>query len=130
MPTWPRTLSISFLESKPTPALNTISTFSISSMFLEGSPLISTRSACLPAAIPRAVLRGDLNGLDGSESRLDEQLDFALIAEAGEDAAVAGRIGPGEEQASRFGEGHLKIHFFAHQRRHGRIQRNSGPRGQ
>ncbi len=32
------------------PALKTVSTFSISSIFFEGSPLIKTRSACLPGA--------------------------------------------------------------------------------
>src|SRR5690349_15523769 len=51
LPTIPRTDSINFPESYPTPSLNTVSTFSISSILFDGSPLITTRSACLPAAI-------------------------------------------------------------------------------
>src|SRR3974390_3574606 len=51
LPTIPRTDSISFAESYPTPSLNTVSTFSMSSIFFDGSPLTTTRSACLPAAM-------------------------------------------------------------------------------
>src|ERR1700722_16915518 len=51
LPTTPRTDSISAAESYPTPSLKTVSTFSMSSIFFDGSPLITTRSACLPAAI-------------------------------------------------------------------------------
>src|SRR6202047_5575859 len=51
LPTTPRTDSISLAESYPTPSLQTVSTFSMSSIFLDGSPLFTTRSACFPAAI-------------------------------------------------------------------------------
>src|SRR5579859_5248996 len=51
MPTSPRTDSISFAESYPVPSLKTVSTFSMSSIFFDGSPLMTTKSACLPGAI-------------------------------------------------------------------------------
>src|SRR5436309_14648958 len=51
IPTTPRTESNSFYESYPTPCLKTISTFSISAMFFEGSPCTTTRSASFPGAI-------------------------------------------------------------------------------
>ena len=43
-----------------------------------------------------AVEAGDLDRFDGSKTRLDQQLDFAQVAEAGDDAAVAGRIEAGD----------------------------------
>ena len=119
------------------PDLKTVSTFSISLMFFEGSPLIKTRSACLPGASvpirscwPRyfAPFTGDFNGFQRRESRFDQQFDFALIAETGQNAAVTGGIGAGEQQASRFREGGLKIHFLAQERGHLGVQRHSSTR--
>ena len=44
-----------------TPSLKTVSTFSMSSIFFDGSPLMSTRSACLPGAIePILVLLAEV----------------------------------------------------------------------
>lgn len=50
-PYLPRTLSSSFFESNPTPSLKTISTFSMSEICFDGSPLITTKSAFFPAEI-------------------------------------------------------------------------------
>ena len=68
-PTFPVTDAISFAGSKPTPCLNTVSTLRTSAMVVDGSPSMTTRSACLPAAIDadarvaseilRAVQRAD-----------------------------------------------------------------------
>jgi hypothetical protein len=43
---------------------------------------------------PGAVLGHYVDGLDGAETRVDRQLNFALIPEAGQDATAAGRVGP------------------------------------
>jgi hypothetical protein len=43
---------------------------------------------------PGAVLGHDLDGLDGAETRFNQQLNFPLIPEARQDATVAGRVGP------------------------------------
>jgi hypothetical protein len=40
-----------------------------------------------------------VGGFERSETGTDEKLDFALIAEAGDDTAVAGRIEAGEQGA-------------------------------
>ena len=58
------------------------------------------------------------------------KFDFALIAEPGQDAAVAGGIGTGEQQAAGFGEGEFEIHLFAHQRRHWRCGRDARALGE
>src|SRR5262249_34021678 len=50
-PTFPLTEAISFAGSKPTPCLNTVSTLRTSAIVFDGSPSITTRSACLPTAI-------------------------------------------------------------------------------
>src|SRR4029078_11253556 len=50
-PTFPETEAISFAGSKPTPRLNTVSTLRTSAIVFDGSPSMTTRSACLPAAI-------------------------------------------------------------------------------
>src|SRR5580765_4214930 len=50
-PTCPRTDSMSFAGSKPTPFLNTVSTRLISPIDAAGLPSSTTRSACLPVAI-------------------------------------------------------------------------------
>ena len=112
------------------PALKTVSTFSMSSMFLEGSPLMRTMSACfargdcadavVTAEIDGAIFGCDVDGFEGSEACFDEKFDFALIAESGEDAAVSGGIGPCEEQAAGLGKGEFEIHLFAHQGSHRR----------
>src|SRR5262245_25464177 len=47
----------------------------------------------LPAHEAGPVLRRDLDRLDRRESRLDQELDLALVAVTRQDAAVAGRIG-------------------------------------
>src|SRR5205807_17641 len=57
MPTRPRTDSMSLGESNPMPSLKTSSTFSMSLMFLDGSPFTTTMSACLPAS--RVPMRAD-----------------------------------------------------------------------
>ena len=50
--------------------------------------------------IGRAVQRPDADRFDRCEAGLDQQLELALVAEARDDAAVAGRIGPGDQQAA------------------------------
>ena len=50
-PTLPRTESISLLGLNPTPCRNTVSTLRMSPIVADGSPLSTTRSACLPFAI-------------------------------------------------------------------------------
>jgi hypothetical protein len=50
VPTWPFTESTIFFVSQPTPSLKTTSTFSMSSIFEDGSPFTIMMSACLPAA--------------------------------------------------------------------------------
>jgi len=55
-PTFPRTDAINLAGSYPTPCLNTSSTFRMSETFADGSPSITTRSACMPAAIEPTVL--------------------------------------------------------------------------
>src|SRR5579864_2025505 len=67
----------------------------------------------------RAILRGDMNGLDGSEARFDEQFDFSLVAETGEIAAIAGGVFTGEQHAASLHEIPLELHFV--------LQKN-GPR--
>ena len=93
------------------------------SIFFEGSPLISTISACFPAAsvpiraslpkIQSAILRSDLNRLHRTESRLDQQLDLPLIAESRQHATIASRIGPSQQQSPSPRKRKLKIHFLA-----------------
>jgi hypothetical protein len=50
-PTMPRTDSASSAGSYAMPSLNTVSIFSISAMLVEGSPAMTTKSACLPGAM-------------------------------------------------------------------------------
>ena len=45
-----------------------------------------------------------MDGFERSETGTDEKLDFALIAEAGDDTAVAGRIEAGEQGVGGFHE--------------------------
>ena len=81
--------------------------------------MITTRSAFFPAAIEPiclslthingAVQGGDLDRLDGRESGLHQQFDFALIAESGKHVAAAGGIGAGEQQSSGSDEGALQF---------------------
>jgi len=52
------------------------------------------------AEVLRAVEGCDLDGFDGREAGLDEEFDLALVAEAGEDVAVAGGVWAGEEGAA------------------------------
>ena len=87
-------------------------------------PSTTTRSASLPGAmradpageaeVGRAVQGGDPDRLDRREASLDQQLDLALVAEAGHDAAIAGRIRPGEQQAAGGDELPLQAQVVAH----------------
>src|SRR3989441_2033141 len=47
-----------------------------------------------------AVRRGDVNGLDGREAGINQQLDFALVAESGDDAAIPSWVESCEQQRS------------------------------
>ena len=80
-------------------------------MLAAGLPLMTTRSAFLPGAmepmvdllaqVGGAVEGADLDGFDGGEAvGVDEEFDFALVAEAGEGAAVAGGVEAGDEEAA------------------------------
>ncbi len=71
-----------------------------------------------------------MDGLFGREACFDEQLDFALVPEAGEHASVASGVGTREQQASGFGEGELEVHLFAHELSHGRVERDAGAGGE
>ena len=53
---------------------------------------------------------GDFDGLDGGEAGVDEEFDLALVSEAGEDSAVAGGVGAGEEEAAGGDEFALQSH--------------------
>jgi hypothetical protein len=55
----------------------------------------------LAAEEDRTVRRGDANGLDRRESDFDQQLDLALIANAGKQAAETNRIGSRDEEPAR-----------------------------
>ena len=59
-----------------------------------------------------AVLCVDLDGFERGEAGLDEEFEFAVIAEAGDGAADAGGIGPGEERAASLGKCALKFHLL------------------
>ena len=65
------------------------------------------------AEVGGAVEGGDLDGFDGGEAGVDEELDLALVAEAGEDAAVAGGVGAGEQEAAGGDELALEGHAVA-----------------
>jgi hypothetical protein len=87
IPTNPFTDWINFSESYPTPSLKTISTFSMSLMVAAGFTLTVIKSACLPGAIEPilakelcAVEAGNLDRLDGSKTRFDQEFDFARVA--------------------------------------------------
>src|ERR1041385_1603575 len=69
--------------------------------------------AVLAAEVLRAVERRDLDRLDRREPALDQELDLALVAEAGEHAAVAGRIGAGDQEAAGGDERALERHVAA-----------------
>lgn len=86
--------------------------------------------AIFAAEIFGTVLRADLDGFERSEAGFDQQFNFVLIAEAWKNAAVAGGVGAGEQQASRFGESEFEIHFFAQQSLRGRGHGNSCARGE
>ena len=58
----------------------------------------------------------DVNGFERREACFHEQFDFALIAEAGDDAAVAGRIESGEQQAALFYEFAFEFQFLFEER--------------
>ena len=86
---------------------------------------MTTRSARLPgrdrsdvvaAEEGGAVLRGDVDRFERREAAVDQELEVALIAEAGEHRAVAGRIAAGQEQAARFDEGALERLLFSDER--------------
>src|ERR1039457_6337260 len=102
----------------------------MSSIFFDGSPLITTRSACLPGAIvpmrsdsprncaPLAVATWIAStGVNPAPTPRwnpppPQQLTRPLIAEARDHATHAGRVKPGEQQASRFGELVFEFHFL------------------
>src|SRR5262249_16884357 len=71
----------------------------------------------------RAVQRRDPDRLDRREPGLDQQLDFPLIAEARDHAAIADRVGSREQQAAGGDEGALQLHLAAKQERVGRLGR-------
>src|SRR3954463_2785689 len=54
---------------------------------------------CLSQVL-RAIQRGHLDGFEGGEPRVDEQLELALVGIAGHHAAVARGIRAGEEQSA------------------------------
>ena len=92
---------------------------------------MTTRSACLPAAIeptraarPRirgAVQRADADRLERREARLDEQLELPLVRVPGNDSAAAGRIGAGDEHAAGARERALERQRLGKQRRVDRL---------
>src|SRR6185369_2590081 len=49
------------------------------------------------AEILGSVVSGDMDRLDGGKTGLNQQLDLALVAEAGDDASDSSRIEPGEQ---------------------------------
>jgi len=51
-----------------------------------------------------------LNGLNGRESSLHQQLDFALIGESWNQATKADRIGSRNQQAAGRDESALELH--------------------
>jgi hypothetical protein len=55
--------------------------------------------------------RRDGGGLNRRESGFDEQFDFSLVTEAGDDTAIAGGIKPGEQHSSGFHKGILESHW-------------------
>ena len=61
------------------------------------------------------VRRRDVDRLDRREAAFDEELDAALVAKTGEDAADACRVGAGEEKAACAHEGQLERHFLCHE---------------
>ena len=65
--------------------------------------------------VTRAVQRGDADGLERREARLDQQFDLALIGVAGDDAASPGRIGAGDEHAAGAGKRALERHRLGKQ---------------
>src|SRR5262249_47278376 len=60
----------------------------------------------------RAVLRLDPDRLGRRESRLDEQLDFALVTEARQGPPDPCRIASREKRPSRLREGVLELHLL------------------
>ena len=97
----------------------------MSAIVVEGSPSMTTMSACLPtrnrsdprvaAEILRAVQRADRDRFERRETGLDQQLDLPLIGEAGDDAARAGRIGAGDQRAAGLHERALHPHRLREQ---------------
>src|SRR5713226_3657216 len=52
----------------------------------------------------RTIRRGDMDGLERRETCFHEQLHFALVAESGDDTAVAGWVESREQQSARLNE--------------------------
>src|SRR5277367_2287075 len=107
------------------PSLKTISTFSTSDVF--GRVAIhhdkvsgfacGNRAKMLVLAEPHcAVLGGDVDRFFRSEAGLDEQFEVPLIAEAGQNPAVAGGIAAGHEQAALLDEVALKLQLLLEER--------------
>ena len=125
-PTVPFAASTSFAGSKPIPSLKTRSTFSMSVMFDDGSPFDHVQVGRLPgrdrADVGRlaeergAVERRHADRFERRETGLHEELDFALVAVAGDRAAVSGRVGPGQQKPPAFAKSRSKAISFAERR--------------
>src|SRR5712692_10866492 len=64
----------------------------------------------------RAVGRSNVDGFERREARFHQHLDFALVAESGNDSAVAGRVVSSEPQTPGFDEVALELQFLLEQR--------------
>src|ERR1700730_17003893 len=64
------------------------------------------------AQVLRAVMRRDLNRLQGSEPGFDEEFQFALIIKSGKYSSDSRGMGSSKKQASALHKGTLKLHFF------------------
>ena len=59
-----------------------------------------------------AVERGKADGLYRREAGFDQKFDVALLAEAGDEAAIAGWVAAGHQQAAGRGEPRPEEHLF------------------
>jgi len=69
-----------------------------------------------PRKVNRTVQGRNLDRFDRRKSSLNQQFNFALIPETGNDASVAGGIGPGYEEPARLDEGMLQLHVALQQK--------------
>src|SRR5262249_19383019 len=113
---------MSFAESYPTPFLSTISTFSMSLIFAEGSPSITTRSTCLPTASVAIFAKspqnsGPFRSRMGNppprvNARLPQQFHSALVTEPGDHSAVSSGIQSRQQRAALLHELAFEFQFF------------------